>query len=250
MKKNKMMRIASVLLIATLLTTCVISGTFAKYVTSDSVEDHARVAKFGVTVEGSGTLFSKTYYNVDNGNGPTNVDDVYDGTWSLLTIQSSDDDNVVAPGAKNDTGVSIVVTGAPEVDVKLTFSVQDDFKDIFLKAGTYPDMTTAAADDNFALANDYYPVVYTLKQGNTVRATGTLAEIAAFELYIDANTEMTAEEYTFTLTWEWVFGDDANNQADTLLGDLAAELEGLEVDSANYNLKTSVTFTVTVTQVD
>lgn len=50
MKKNKIMRIASVLLVAVILTTCAISGTFAKYVTSGSGSDTARVAKFGVTV--------------------------------------------------------------------------------------------------------------------------------------------------------------------------------------------------------
>ena len=43
MKKNKMMRLASFLLIAVLLTTSVISGTFAKYVTTDAQWDSARV---------------------------------------------------------------------------------------------------------------------------------------------------------------------------------------------------------------
>ena len=46
--KNKMMRIASVLLVAALITTCAISGTFAKYVTKVSGEDTARVAKWGI----------------------------------------------------------------------------------------------------------------------------------------------------------------------------------------------------------
>ena len=50
MKRNKMMRIASVLLVAVLLSTCVISGTFAKYTTSNSATDSARVAKWGVII--------------------------------------------------------------------------------------------------------------------------------------------------------------------------------------------------------
>ena len=44
MKTNKMMRIASVLLVAVLLTTCVISGTFAKYTTTVSATSTANVA--------------------------------------------------------------------------------------------------------------------------------------------------------------------------------------------------------------
>ena len=45
MKKNVLMRIASGALVITMLTTCVISGTFAKYITDDAASDKARVAK-------------------------------------------------------------------------------------------------------------------------------------------------------------------------------------------------------------
>ena len=57
MKKNKMMRTASGLLVATLLTTSMISGTFAKYTTQDEASDSARVAKWGVTALATGSLF-------------------------------------------------------------------------------------------------------------------------------------------------------------------------------------------------
>ena len=55
MKKNYSMRIASMLLVLVLLTTCVISGTFAKYVTSGSATEQARVAKWGVEFSASTT---------------------------------------------------------------------------------------------------------------------------------------------------------------------------------------------------
>ena len=47
MKKNRMMRLASVLLVCVLLTTSVISGTFAKYTTTNTASDEARVAYWG-----------------------------------------------------------------------------------------------------------------------------------------------------------------------------------------------------------
>ena len=50
MRKNRMMRAASALLVAVLMTTCTISGTFAKYVTEASGGDTARVAQWGVSV--------------------------------------------------------------------------------------------------------------------------------------------------------------------------------------------------------
>ena len=52
MKKNKTMRLASGLLVAVLLTTCAISGTFAKYVSDATNSDTARVAKWSIEVEG------------------------------------------------------------------------------------------------------------------------------------------------------------------------------------------------------
>ena len=54
MKKNVMMRVASALLVAVLMTTCAISGTFAKYTTTASGKDAARVANWGF--EGAATL--------------------------------------------------------------------------------------------------------------------------------------------------------------------------------------------------
>lgn len=47
MKKNTMMRLASALLVLVLLTTCAISGTFAKYTSAAGGEDIARVAYWG-----------------------------------------------------------------------------------------------------------------------------------------------------------------------------------------------------------
>ena len=58
MKKNTMMRIASVLMVAVLLSTCAISSTFAKYVSSDSATDTARIAKWGVEVTATGNAFN------------------------------------------------------------------------------------------------------------------------------------------------------------------------------------------------
>ena len=51
MRNNRMMRAASALLVAVLLTTSTISGTFAKYVTEKEVSDTARVAKWGVEID-------------------------------------------------------------------------------------------------------------------------------------------------------------------------------------------------------
>jgi hypothetical protein len=78
MKKNKMMRIASVLLVAVLLSTCAISGTFAKYVTTETGSAIAQVAKWNVEIVETGEssfafdLF-ETILDSDGINGETDV---------------------------------------------------------------------------------------------------------------------------------------------------------------------------------
>ena len=262
MKKNKMMRIASVLLIAVLLTTSIISGTFAKYVTSDNAADSARVAKFGVVVTATGSLFDWTYKKAnDNGPGGHTPDE---DPYTALTVES--DTNVVAPGTKNNKGLSFAVTGTPEVDVKVDFSLTG-VKEVYLKANdderaTWPDMTKGAKDATFELDEDYYPVKFTLTQTTTGESgatttlvnEGKLADVKAklAELtktaYYDANTNLSEVVGTFTLKWEWAF--DGNDQADTLLGYLAAEGRLVGITKDYYNLETAVALTVTVTQVD
>ena len=209
MKKNKPMRAAGVLLLATMLTTCMTAGTFAKYTTSDSAEDSARVAKFGVVVSADGTLFGEEYNN--------NII-AYSDTANTGTVQvSSQGTNVVAPGTKNETGLGFSVNGTPEVDVEVTSTIETE--NIYLKSGTYGVMVEAqgVTDVNFyntklfvlsegkyshpdeysdsatyytikdtvTLTDDYYPVVYTLDGGTngTSDKDGTytsdsLAEIA------------------------------------------------------------------------
>ena len=63
MKKNKMIRAASGVMILTMLSTCATANAYAKYTTADNGEDSARVAKWGVKALVSGDLFGAHYLN-------------------------------------------------------------------------------------------------------------------------------------------------------------------------------------------
>ncbi len=250
MKKNVMMRVASVLMVAVLLTTCAISGTFAKYVTSDNVSDTARVAKWGVTVTTTGTLFAESYKDIPVVSA-TDTDDT-------ITVQVKDyasvEQNVVAPGTKNETGMTFQLKGTPEVDTNVVIAL--DVKDIVLPAGTYKDYTTGKTDDTFTIDTDYTPVVFTLynKDKATVLATGTAKTIETYleglskvyQTNTDLSTIATNTNGEYVLTWAWAF--DGNDKADTYLGNVAAGI----VDDAPAGCSTdvSVGITITVTQVD
>lgn len=244
MKKNKSMRAAGGLMIATMLTTSIVSGTYAKYVTSGTAKDTARVAKFGVEVKAEGSLFGKNYLAATD-NTPTDAD-------TGISVKSENSDNLVAPGTKSDNnGLSFSITGTPEVDVNVKIEVANTSADIFLKEGTYPDMTTSADDDNFTLDADYYPIIYTLTKHDGSTVTGNLDEIT-HELNSNATykvgDDLTDSLGNFKLTWEWAF-EQGQDKADTLLGDLAAgTATGVATDA--YNLNANIELTVTVTQVD
>lgn len=149
MKKNKMMRAASALMVAVLLTTCTISGTFAKYVTSNEGSDSARVAKFGVTIQADGKLYGDKYTG-----GEITVSTPTENTANL-SVDSIDDAKVVAPGTKSDEGLSFAVNGKPEVSTRLDVVITS--QNIYLNEGTYAVMVEAptVAETSFE-ANKYY----------------------------------------------------------------------------------------------
>ena len=93
MKKNMMMRLASVLLIAVLMSTCAISGTFAKYVTSAEGSDSARVAKWDIQLSGNQMTKGHTMaFNLFN--------TVEDSTGGTETDIAANDGSIIAPGTK------------------------------------------------------------------------------------------------------------------------------------------------------
>lgn len=259
MKKNKMMRAASGLMVATLLTTSIISGTFAKYTTEDSGSDTARVAKWGLTVSASGNLFGKEYAKVDaSSNGNSIV-----ATGSDNTVKATDK-NVVAPGTKNETGFTVSIKGTPEVAYNVTAARSDtvsEVKDIFLgtgdwgvmveatglnaasnveglyteSQGTYTKMTNGTWTPNtkyyelmnhVELTNKYYPIKWSVKAGGSasqIDASSDLTKIAT-----DMNNNLTTAQanapgietaVSYTLTWEWPF-NNYKDAEDTILGDL------------------------------
>lgn len=254
MKKNHVMRISAIVLALVLATACLVSGTFAKYVTSATTDDAARVAKWGVTLDISNSQMFTNEYATDDTN--------YSGA---LSVKSIDDARVVAPGTKSGDDIAPLkfgIAGTPETAVRIDF--ENEVQDICLKAGTYTDYTklveqadgTFAYTDTFTLTEDYYPVKWTLQQiaaadgvndGSIAGATATtLANIknviGAFSgVQYAPNTVLDAQ---FQLDWEWAF--EQNDAADTYLGNCAAGI----ITDANAILDVEFDLTITATQID
>ncbi len=193
MKKNKWMRLAALMLVLCMITTCAVSGTYAKYVTKDSGIDQARVAKFGVVLDVNGSLFEDSYLKADAntpGDGTQSAAEitVLAGSKAATSLAGSNGkDRVVAPGTKNTEGMSFSIKGTPEVAVKVEIALTGKDGtgkpiDIFLAKGTYRDWTQAGQDDDYSGTFDvpdggYYPVVFTLveKAANGANTIGGAA---------------------------------------------------------------------------
>ena len=276
MKKNRMMRLASGLLVAVLATTSMISGTYAKYVTTTSATDTARVAKWGVTVAATKNLFDETYVKDDE-------EAVFEGDFS---VDENDDVNVVAPGTKGSMYFSI--DGMPEVavDVEVNFeAVEDALSMITLPEGTYVDYTEAtyATEDNtetdyddttvaaynetFTLDENYYPILWTLKKSDeNVASIEAWKDVDAVENMEEVNLDTVRDYFNnlsaqykpntnlnevfgyYELSWEWPF-ESGHDEADTYLGNVIADAPA-DINKTDVVTTEAFNLKITVTQID
>ncbi len=245
MKKNRMMRLASGLLVAVLLTTSMIAGTFAKYTTQDSAYDSARVAKWGVEVQAVGNLYGDTYASVDDGNVIVKED------ATGFTVQSNNKlDDVVAPGTLNDEGMTFSLKGQPEVagEVITEMKVQN----VFLEKGIYgvmiPIEDGVVTEENFdeftqpryttaKVFEDKVGLYY--KDGNSFKFTKNWIADAKYYTLED-HVKLTAAYYPveYTLAGNTNYTEaGAGEGKDTLknIADLIAAQLGIAIDEEKTN---------------
>lgn len=230
MLKNKYLKLAAILLILCMVTTCGISGTLAKYTTGGTATDSARVAKWGIVLNVAGnSAFSNAYGE---------------------TVVSSDlNKKVVAPGT-NGTLAEVTITGTPEVAIEYT-----------VKANLQLSGWTILEGGNFT----YCPLVFTidgteifLESGQTLAQLESELESAVIAALMDDTTGaasssggLTKTQYfepgtvlnkSLTVTWKWDFdpatapaGALNNNIRDTKIGMLA------EAPTVSFTLDISIT---------
>jgi len=247
MKKYMMLRIASVMLVAVMMSTCAISGTFAKYVTSKEAHDSARVAKFGVTITATGTMFGKNYYNVGHSN--SNLPTSYIAA-AVTSVVSGNGDNVIAPGTKGSLA-SMTLEGTPEVDVEVTYQAT----------------LTINNAEWFVAPYEYFPLLITvgaktfgingLHEAAKITSGCECTDISDLITKVEAEIEGTSATYdagtvlddkdadSVDVSWEWLYetgadaaAKEANNEKDT------------ELAKPGNLPEITLSITTTVTQID
>ena len=234
MKKNLTIKVGAVLMALTLITSCFVGSTFAKYTTSAEGTDKARVAKFGVEITANGTTFATTY---------TTDKEEYAETITNSVVAT---DNVVAPGTEGNM-VAMTISGKPEVAVEVAYKAKVQL-------------------ENWTVNDEYYcPIIITVGEkklkGTDYNDADSFIEaienaISDFTAQYAPGTDLSITEGTEAISvpnvsWEWPFetvpttevgaqADDAENcdEKDTALGNA-------ETAAAIY-----ITVTTTVTQID
>lgn len=244
MKKNKMMRLASGLLVAVLITTSTISGTYAKYVTEASAQDEARVAKWGVTVTAANDMFENTYTKHS-----AVVDSTGFGGDDTISVDASVD--VVAPGT-NGSLADFTIAGEPEVDVLVSYAATLSLED-WEVGGTYCPIVFTINGETYGTTN----TTATNKSADAAALkTAVESAINSYSKYYNAGENLATAYDTdkLTVAWKWEFNDVASvtdpvNVNDTALGNAAAAaLADLDDDTNPASIKLAVT--CTIAQVD
>ena len=238
MMKNRAMRMAMGTGAAVLMTMSVISGSFAKYVTSGNGTDSARAAKFGVEVKANGTMFASEYKKDD--------DSVVGTIVNSVVSSGGTNDHVVAPGTKGEL-VKTTISGKPEVAVKVSYEPT-----LNLEGWEY-------VDDDSNLSTEYFPIIFNVgdkkygitgtKDSEGIKITNGSANIEELKNAVEnaikaysknyaANTDLAlvAPDYV-NVSWEWAYSGNSDEK-DTYLGNQAAVNKGATVE---LSMKTTVT---------
>jgi len=280
-----------ILLTLALISSALAVGTMSKYAIGGGATDKAQVAKWGVTIDiDGGNSFGTEASNmaVVSSNthkvvAPGTDSDEFDGAMTVtlkgtpevafqLTIDLGTTEDVFL---KNGTYPDY--TAADVDNTRGTFEVNETegyyYPVVFTFTHYWNDgayslagcIGTSGVDQ--VVEDAYYEVPTVAGYTEAEAFTGTLAEFDKFFENISTAMACVNANYVlddqFVLEWAWDFGDPANNQKDTMLGNFAADkVEGGTrfatapdgvtpyVDGTDYNLELDYTFTITIEQLD
>jgi len=231
-KKNKVLRTASLALVLTLITTCLSAYTLAKYTTSLSGTDTARVARFD---------FGSTINTYDeNGNAimtnaalattaaainvfSTSYDSAASlGTASTTTVKTSGTDKIIAPGVFGSFQYGF--TGTSEVSIRISFDITETqtaankVPMLYEYDGKYYSNQYTPNNHYLVLANDGSSIATINVAGNLAAlATAVSDSIGIMDAGTDLSTATALTAAKTTVKWYWPFEEWTAASGGTLI---------------------------------
>lgn len=130
MKRNLLLRLGLLALVLTLITMPLVSGTYAKYVTTAQGSAQARIAKWGVDiVVDADNMFGSRYYDAEEGQNyapNTVVETNDDQNTANISVIANNGNKVLAPGTQGH--MLFAIFGQPEVAFNFKVESTFDFK--------------------------------------------------------------------------------------------------------------------------
>ena len=205
--KSKNGKRIALILVALLLIAAIAFGayTYSKYVTSGEGSGDADVAAWGYTVTIGDTddddPFFAVAYSKDG-------DEAESTEKSVIASVSSPQTEVVAPGAKGST--TITVSGKAEVNAVLSMAVN-------MTSEIYVELSGTVSSASTTLY--YIPILFTLKQGDTAVSGCENVPLANLKAALASNADLSGKilgvsdsvNETYTLSWAWAFEGTADS---------------------------------------
>ncbi len=227
MKKNKMMRFASLVLVLTLLSTCAISGTFAKYTTTTTSQDSARVAHWG---------FEKA--------ADISITDLFKTAYDK-NVQGYAD--VIAPGTTNSASFSFNYDAngsitAPEVAYTFTVSTEGSSCDTTIQNN--PNIQWRLNVTEAGTKTEGTWGTWTTLISNIQGLAGSGHTNGTKSYTAQQLPEAFDNDQTYEIEWKWIFDDVVDSSAtDNDTGDTT-------MGNADTLAPVTVKITITAEQVD
>ena len=212
MKKNRTLRVSALLLALTLITTCFVGGTFAKYTSSVAPSDTAKVAKWQIEVNDTDVTVADPQVTFD-----LFQDTVLDTNDTDVEADVKQSNTLIAPGTAGH--FDIKVENLSEVNAEFTIAFKEE-------------VTGNGGTD--------LPIEYQIvAKGSPADGGAWEDDISQLNTAVDS-IAMEGGSNEYTVHWRWDFADGTNDVNDTKLGVAAAQGE----------VSVKVTATITVDQVD
>ncbi len=218
-------RLLKFTVLVALLSLTLVSGTYAKYTSTATGSDTAKVAKYHVTFTGSDSVERNI-----NGDSITNLSfelfdpaKIYDENGSSAYTVKADDLDV-----KNGTTDALI---APGTWGEASFTLENK-SEVTVKYGIGYTLTNTSS----------IPLEFRTKVGSAewsswgASAANITADDSATRLEIPAATPDGTEQVTILVQWRWAF-DNSDDPADTALGVAA------QTTAPSATLEVAVTFT-------
>lgn len=214
------------------MSTCVISGTFAKYTTSVTNDDSVRVAKWG---------FKET--------STTMIDDLFKTAYDNANVAGAVD--VIAPGTKNEATISFLydttTNGVAAPEVAYTFEVDVAVTGDYNKLDANPNFKWVLDGTKYNTLEELVNAIEAL-DGNVAAADGKPANYYAPNTLPTAFYGATPDgSKTHTIGWIWLFDEnDANNDWSATNQDIADTNLGNVLDDGDATALENISITIVI----